>query len=107
MTTLPLALGAEGAMMPFRPDWLDGRTTQAHRWFARAPHRMRHGKLDEVLADLTDILDVEVLPAAAQDILTVQYSYMGYNSEHINPTTTLRVLTKFAHVESRLSGRKR
>jgi hypothetical protein len=43
-------------MMPFRPDWLDGRTTQAHRWFVWAPHCMRHGKLDGVLADLTDVL---------------------------------------------------
>jgi hypothetical protein len=39
--------------------WLDGRTSQARRWFGWARHRLRHGMPDGVLADLTDALDVE------------------------------------------------
>jgi hypothetical protein len=39
--------------------WLDGRTTKAHRWFAWARHRLRHGHPDGVLADLAEALDVE------------------------------------------------
>ena len=31
--------------------WLDGRTTQARRWFGWARHRLRHGMPDGVLAD--------------------------------------------------------
>lgn len=34
--------------------WLDGRTTQARRWFGWARHRLRHGMPDGVLADLAD-----------------------------------------------------
>jgi hypothetical protein len=50
--------------------WLDGRTTQAHRWFVWARHRLRHGKPDGVLADLAEALDVEGLPDTARDTLT-------------------------------------
>ena len=28
--------------------WLDGRTTQARRWFGWARHRLRHGQPDGV-----------------------------------------------------------
>jgi hypothetical protein len=34
--------------------WLDGRTTQAHRWCGGARHRLRHGMPDGVLADLVE-----------------------------------------------------
>ena len=34
--------------------WLDGRTTQARRWFGWARHRLRHGTPDGVLADLVE-----------------------------------------------------
>ena len=34
--------------------WLDGRTTQARRWFGWARHRLRHGHPDGVLADLAE-----------------------------------------------------
>jgi len=47
--------------------WLDGRTTQARRWFGWARHRLRHGMPDGVLADLADALDVEGLPEAARE----------------------------------------
>lgn len=49
--------------------WLDGRTTQARRWFGWARHRLRHGNPDGVLADLADALEVEGLPATARDTL--------------------------------------
>jgi hypothetical protein len=64
--------------------WLDGRTTQARRWFAWARHRLRHGMPDGVLADLADALDVEGVPAAAQDTLTTVYAYLARHREHIN-----------------------
>jgi hypothetical protein len=50
--------------------WLDGRTTQARRWFGWARHRLRHGQPDGVLADVVEALEVEALPASARDTLT-------------------------------------
>src|SRR6202007_2407710 len=38
--------------------WLDGRTTQARRWFGWARHRLRHGNPEGVLADLARPLGV-------------------------------------------------
>lgn len=64
--------------------WLDGRTTQARRWFTWARHRLRHGMPDGVLADLEDALDVEGLPATARDTLTTVYAYLERHREHIN-----------------------
>src|SRR5919109_2946479 len=61
--------------------WLDGRTTQARRWFAWARHRLRHGKPDGVLADLEDALDVESLPASAYETLMTVYAYLGRHRE--------------------------
>ena len=39
--------------------WLDGRTSQARRWFVWARPRLRHGMPDGVLADLADALEVQ------------------------------------------------
>jgi len=64
--------------------WLDGRTTQARRWFVWARHRLRHSKPDGVLADLADALDVEGLPATARDTLRTVYAYLERHREHIN-----------------------
>jgi hypothetical protein len=64
--------------------WLDGRTTQARRWFTWARHRLRHGMPDGVLADLEEALDVEGLPATARDTLTTVYAYLARHREHIN-----------------------
>jgi hypothetical protein len=64
--------------------WLDGRTTQARRWFAWARHRLRHGMPDGVLAALADALDVDGLPAAARDTLTTVYAYLARHREHIH-----------------------
>ncbi len=64
--------------------WLDGRTTQARRWFTWARHRLRHGMPDGVLADLADALDVEGLPATARDTLTTVHAYLARHREHIN-----------------------
>jgi hypothetical protein len=50
--------------------WLDGRPTQARRWFGWARHRVRHGQPDGVLADVGEALEVEGLPASARDTLT-------------------------------------
>src|SRR5262249_16734663 len=64
--------------------WLDGRTTKAHRWFAWARHRLRHGNPDGVLADLAEALDVEGLPDTARDTLTTVYAYLARHREHID-----------------------
>ena len=64
--------------------WLDGRTTQARRWFVWARHRLRHGMPDGVLADLADALDVEGLPATARDTVRTVYAYLERHREHID-----------------------
>ena len=64
--------------------WLDGRTTQARRWFGWARHRLRHGHPDGVLADLADALEVEGLPDTARDTLRTVYTYLERHREHID-----------------------
>ena len=64
--------------------WLDGRTTQARRWFGWARHRLRHGNPDGVLADLADALEVEGLPATARDTLRTVYAYLERHRKHID-----------------------
>jgi hypothetical protein len=64
--------------------WLDGRTTQARRWFGWARHRLRHGMPDGVLADLADALDVDGLPETARDTMRTVYTYLERHREHIN-----------------------
>lgn len=63
--------------------WLEGRTTQARRWFAWARHRLRHGMPDGVLADLAEALDVEGLPNTARETLTTLYAYLDRHRDHI------------------------
>jgi hypothetical protein len=67
--------------------WLDGRTTQARRWFGWARHRLRHGNPDGVLADLADALEVEGLPDTARDTLRTVYAYLERHREHIDYET--------------------
>lgn len=64
--------------------WLDGRTTQARKWFGWARHRLRHGMPDGVLADLADALDVDGLPETARDTMRTVYTYLERHREHIN-----------------------
>jgi hypothetical protein len=64
--------------------WLDGRTTQARRWFGWARHRLRHGKPDGVLADLVEALDVEGLPDTARETLLTVYAYLERHRAHID-----------------------
>ena len=64
--------------------WLDGRTTQARRWFGWARHRLRHGNPDGVLADLADALEVEGLPDTARDTLRTVYAYLERHHDHID-----------------------
>src|SRR5262249_18774070 len=64
--------------------WLDGRTTQARRWFGWARHRLRHGHPEGVLADLAEALEVEGLPATARDTLVTVYAYLARHRAHIN-----------------------
>jgi hypothetical protein len=64
--------------------WLDGRTSNARRWFSWARHRLRHGKPDGVLADLADALAVEGLPPTARDTVRTVYAYLQRHREHID-----------------------
>jgi hypothetical protein len=64
--------------------WLDGRTSNARRWFSWARHRLRHGQPDGVLADLADALDVEGVPPTARDTLRTVYAYLQRHREHID-----------------------
>jgi hypothetical protein len=64
--------------------WLDGRTTQARRWFGWARHRLRHGNPAGVLADLADALEVEGLPATARDTVRTVYAYLERHHHHID-----------------------
>lgn len=67
--------------------WLDGRTTQARRWFGWARHRLRHGQLDGVLADLAEALEVECLPDTTRDTLRTVAAYLERHREHIHYET--------------------
>jgi len=64
--------------------WLEGRTTQARRWFGWARHRLRHGNPDGVLADLADALEVEGLPATARETVRTGYAYLERHHDHID-----------------------
>jgi hypothetical protein len=64
--------------------WLDGRTTQARRWFGWARHRLRHGQPDGVMADLVEALEVEGLPDSARDTLLALYAYLKRHRDHID-----------------------
>lgn len=67
--------------------WLDGRTTQARRWFPWARHRLRHGHADGVLADRADALEVEGLPATARETLRTVAAYLERHRVHIDYAT--------------------
>jgi hypothetical protein len=64
--------------------WLDGRTTQARRWFGWARYRLRHGKPEGVLADLAEALEVEGLLDTARDTVATVYAYLARHRDHIN-----------------------
>ena len=64
--------------------WLDGRTTQARRWFGWARHRLRYGQPDGVLADLAEAWEVEGLPTTARDTLATVYGYLVRHRDHID-----------------------
>jgi hypothetical protein len=62
--------------------WLDGRTTQARRWFTWARHRLRYGHPDGVLGDLVEALDVEGMPDTARDTVATVYAYLKRHRAH-------------------------
>jgi hypothetical protein len=64
--------------------WLDGRTSQARRWFHWARHRLRHGNPDGVLADMAEALEIADLPPTARDTLRTVYAYLERHREHID-----------------------
>ena len=64
--------------------WLDGRTTQARRWWGWARHRRRHGQPDGVLADRADALDVEGLPDTARETVRTVYASLDRHRDHID-----------------------
>jgi hypothetical protein len=64
--------------------WLDGRTTQARRWFTWARHRLRYGHPDGVLGDLVEALAVEGMPDTARDTVATVYVYLKRHRAHID-----------------------
>jgi len=64
--------------------WLDGRTTQARKWFGWARHRLRHDNPAGVMADLAEALEVESLPASARETLMTGYAYLDRHRDHID-----------------------
>jgi hypothetical protein len=64
--------------------WLNGRTTQARRWFTWARHRLRYGHPDGVLGDLAEALDVEGIPDTARETLRTVYGYLERHRAHID-----------------------
>lgn len=64
--------------------WLDGRTRQAHQWFASARRRLRHGNANQVLEDIAAALALEGLPASARKTLENLYAYLDAHRDHID-----------------------
>lgn len=64
--------------------WLDGRTKGARQWFVSARHRLRHGGLEEVLADLQAALTCDGLPDSARVTLTNLSLYLETHREHLD-----------------------
>jgi hypothetical protein len=62
--------------------WLDGRPTQARRWFTWARPRLRYGHPDGVLGDLVEALDVEGMPDTARDTVATVYAYLKRHRAH-------------------------
>jgi len=64
--------------------WLDGRTKRARQWFGQARHQLRHGGLEDVLADLTAALASPGLPDSARITLTNLYIYLDNHRPHLD-----------------------
>jgi len=67
--------------------WLDGRTTQARRWFGWARHRLRQGHADDVLGDLAEAMEMETLAEANVETLKKVYAYLDAHRDHIDYAT--------------------
>jgi hypothetical protein len=63
--------------------WLDGRTQRARQWFGQARHRLRHGDLAGVLADLDGALALDGLPDSARQTLANLKAYLETHREHL------------------------
>ena len=64
--------------------WLDGRTTKARAWFAKARRQLRRGQADKVLEDIAAALALEGLPTSAHQALTKVYNYLDKHRDHID-----------------------
>lgn len=64
--------------------WLDGRTRQAHQWFASARRRLRRGDANQVLEDIAAALALEGLPVSARKTLENLYAYLDAHRSHID-----------------------
>jgi hypothetical protein len=63
--------------------WLDGRTRQCRRWFERLRHQLRHGAEQEVIRELSRLVDSKQLPEAAQKTMENLQLYLTTHQEHI------------------------
>lgn len=64
--------------------WLDGRTTQARKWFGWARHRLRYHDPDDVLGNLAEALEIETLPERTRETLEKVYAYLAGHRDHID-----------------------
>lgn len=64
--------------------WLDGRTSQARRWFGWARHRLHHGQPAGVLADLAEAWEVEGWPDTARDPLATVSTYLARHRDYMD-----------------------
>lgn len=64
--------------------WLDGRTRACREWFSTQRHRLRHGQEQQVLTELTTLVNTKSLPKSAEKILSNVYKYLRTHEDHIH-----------------------
>ena len=64
--------------------WLDGRTSAAKWCFARWRHLLRHGGNQQVLTELTQLINRDDIPKSALETLVQVQQYIQSHRRHIN-----------------------
>lgn len=65
--------------------WLDGRTRNANEWFTSARHRLRHGQVDSVLEELSNVLRSTdgTIPFESWNVVYNCYQYLETHRDHV------------------------
>jgi hypothetical protein len=64
--------------------WLGGGTQPALEWFVKVRHQLRHGQATGVFEELVRALELDGLPAGAQDTLRKVYNYLDQHRAHLD-----------------------